>query len=63
LLGYAETYASERHISELKLYTRAAMTENLTLYRRLGYREDDRRTGDDFKRVLLSKRLSSPEPV
>ena len=59
LLRYAEAYAAERHIPELRLYTNAAMTENLTLYRNLGYREDDRRTENGLKRVFMSK-LPSP---
>lgn len=61
LMAYAETYAAERRIPELRLYTNAAMTENLALYLRLGYREDDRRTENGLKRVFLSKRLGFPE--
>jgi ribosomal protein S18 acetylase RimI-like enzyme len=57
LLAYAETHAAEHHIPELRLYTNAAMTENLTLYPRLGYREDDRRTENGLKRVYFSKLL------
>lgn len=62
LLRYAEAYAAEHHIPELRLYTNAAMTENLTLYRRLGYREDDRRTENGLKRVFLSKPLDPLSP-
>jgi ribosomal protein S18 acetylase RimI-like enzyme len=57
LMAHAETYASDRRIPELRLYTNAAMTENLTLYPRLGYRENDRRTENGLKRVFFSKRL------
>jgi ribosomal protein S18 acetylase RimI-like enzyme len=57
LMAHAEAFASERRISELRLYTNAAMTENLALYARLGYREDERRDEDGFERVFLSKRL------
>ena len=60
LLAYAEAYAIEQGIPELRLYTNAAMTENLALYPRLGYREDDRRTENGLKRVFLSKSLGSP---
>lgn len=60
LMAFAETYATERRVPELRLYTNVAMTENLALYSRLGYREDDRRTENDLKRVFLSKRLDSP---
>ena len=57
LMALAETYASDRRIPELRLYTNAAMTENLILYPRLGYRESDRRTENGLKRVFFSKRL------
>lgn len=59
LMAYAEAYASGQRIPELRLYTNAAMTENLSLYPRLGYHEDDRRTEDGFERVFFSKRLAS----
>jgi ribosomal protein S18 acetylase RimI-like enzyme len=57
LMAHAERHAGEHGLDELRLYTNAAMTENLTLYPRLGYREDDRRTEDGFERVFFSKRL------
>jgi ribosomal protein S18 acetylase RimI-like enzyme len=65
LMALAETYASDRRIPELRLYTNAAMTENLVLYPRLGYRESDRRTENGLKRVFFSKRLdfTSGEPL
>ena len=56
-MALAETYAVERSVGELRLYTNAAMAENLTFYRRLGYRETDRRTDAGFERVFFSKRL------
>jgi len=61
LLSYAETDARRHGLDTLRLYTNAAMTENLALYRRLGYREDDRRGEHGFERVFLSKRLSRQE--
>jgi ribosomal protein S18 acetylase RimI-like enzyme len=59
LMAHAERHAEEHDLDELRLYTNAAMTENLNLYPRLGYREDDRRTEDGFDRVFFSKRLTS----
>jgi hypothetical protein len=38
------------------------MTENLTLYRHLGDREDDRRTENGLKRVFFSEALGHPSP-
>lgn len=63
LLAYAEAHARERRLPELRLYTNAAMTENLALYPRLGYREDDRRTEDGFQRVFFSKSVDPPRAV
>jgi ribosomal protein S18 acetylase RimI-like enzyme len=57
LLAYAESHAVERGLRELRLYTNEAMTENLALYPRLGYREVDRRVEEGFRRVYYSKRL------
>lgn len=59
LLAHAEAIASHLGLAELRLYTNAAMTENLTLYLRLGYREVDRRTEGGFERVLFSKVLEA----
>jgi GNAT superfamily N-acetyltransferase len=60
LMAYAETYAHERGLRELRLYTNAAMAENLTLYPHLGYTEIDRRTEDGFHRVFFSKTTTPP---
>ncbi len=57
LLGYAETHACELGMRSLRLYTNAAMTENLVLYPSLGYREVDRRRENGFERVYFSKLL------
>jgi ribosomal protein S18 acetylase RimI-like enzyme len=61
LLAHADDTAGLLGLAELRLYTNAAMTENLGLYRRLGYREIDRRTEDGFQRVFFSK--PSPLPT
>lgn len=55
LLQHAEQVAARSDVSELRLYTNAAMAENLTLYPRLGYREVDRRHDDGFDRVFFTK--------
>ncbi|CDQ43769.1 MULTISPECIES: GNAT family N-acetyltransferase [Mycolicibacterium] len=61
LLEYAEQQARRRGLPALRLYTNAAMTENLTLYPRLGYTEVDRRIDDGFDRVFFSKALPRTE--
>ncbi len=58
LLAHAEERARAAGLSEMRLYTHSKMTENRALYRRLGYRETDRRDEAGFDRVFLLKRLS-----
>jgi len=55
LLAHAEQRAAQRGLREIRLYTNAAMTENLSLYPRLGYRETGRDTEHGFQRVYFSK--------
>jgi ribosomal protein S18 acetylase RimI-like enzyme len=55
LLDHAEKQARELGLPQLRLYTNAAMTENLVLYPRIGYREVDRRSEDGFERVYFTK--------
>jgi ribosomal protein S18 acetylase RimI-like enzyme len=57
LLAFAEAEARQSGVPEVRLYTNAAMTENIDLYRRLGWEEYDRRQGDRFLRVYFRKRL------
>jgi GNAT superfamily N-acetyltransferase len=60
LMAHAETYAHERGLRELRLYTNAAMTENLAFYPHLGYAEVARRTDDGFQRVFFAKAMAPP---
>ena len=57
LMAYAEREAIALGLDELRLYTNAAMSENLALYPRLGYRETERRSEAGYARVYFSKRL------
>lgn len=59
LLAHAEHRARERGLPQTHLYTNAAMTENLALYRRLGYIEVDRRSEDGFERVYFEEPVDS----
>ena len=52
--------ARARAIDTVALYTHEKMSENLALYARLGYEEDERRrvtASTGFSRVFMSKRL------
>jgi ribosomal protein S18 acetylase RimI-like enzyme len=60
LLAFAERRAAELGLTELRLYTNALMTENIALYRRLGWRDYDRHSERGFMRVYFRKRLAMP---
>jgi ribosomal protein S18 acetylase RimI-like enzyme len=57
LLGFAEDEARRLGLVAIRLYTNAAMTENLAYYPRLGFRETDRREEDGYNRVFFEKRV------
>ena len=58
LLEFAEAEAMRRGWNEIRLYTNALMTENIALYRRIGYVETSRVTEKGFDRVYMVKRLA-----
>jgi ribosomal protein S18 acetylase RimI-like enzyme len=60
VLGFAEDEARRRGLPELRLYTNAAMADNLAFYPRLGFREVERRSEHGFSRVFFVKRLDGP---
>lgn len=57
LLDWAAQHARTLGLSELRLYTNEAMTENLTFYPRRGFVETHRATVDGYRRVFYSKQL------
>ncbi|MBW1638916.1 GNAT family N-acetyltransferase [Microbacterium resistens] len=57
LLGFAEERARELGLTELRLYTNAAMTENLDYYPKRGFTAVERRHEDGFDRVYFSRVL------
>jgi len=57
LIQFAEAHAFERGYKNLDIYTHELMTENIEMYRRLGYFETERRTEKGYRRVYMSKRL------
>jgi ribosomal protein S18 acetylase RimI-like enzyme len=58
LLEFAEHEARRAGFDSIYLYTHEKMTENLTLYTRIGYTEYDRRLHGEDTLVYLRKRLS-----
>jgi len=59
LLAYAEQRARAAGLLEVRLYTYELMVENISLYRRLGYHEVERRAEAGFRRVFMRKVLDS----
>jgi len=57
LMRFAEEQAGALGVPEIRLYTHAAMVENLAYYARRGYRETHRTVENGFHRVFLTKRL------
>ncbi|WP_299823364.1 GNAT family N-acetyltransferase [uncultured Jannaschia sp.] len=58
LVGFCEETARRRGLDAVHLYTNEKMTENLSIYPRLGYLEVGRRTEDGFNRVYFKKSVS-----
>ena len=59
LLAFAEDRARAAGLDRVALYTHEMMSENIALYARLGYVEDERRQEDGYSRVFMSKRVGS----
>lgn len=59
LLALAEDRARALHVPEIRLYTNAAMTENLAYYPRHGYTQTHRAQQDGFCRVFFRKRVDT----
>ncbi len=57
LLEFAEARARELGLPEIRLYTNAAMTENLAYYQRRGYHETGRGQEDGFSRVYFARQV------
>jgi GNAT superfamily N-acetyltransferase len=59
LLALAEDRARALHLPEIRLYTNAAMTENLAYYPQHGYTQTHRAHQDGFHRVFFRKRVDT----
>ncbi|ROW10098.1 hypothetical protein VMCG_02098 [Cytospora schulzeri] len=62
LMNYAEDVARERGRTALVLFTNETMTENITLYAKMGFVETGRREEDGYRRVYFRKDLVSFGP-
>jgi ribosomal protein S18 acetylase RimI-like enzyme len=57
LIEFAEAQARDRGFRDIHLYTHALMTENIALYRRIGFGETHRVSEKGYDRVYMTKRL------
>lgn len=57
LIGFCENATRRRGMNAVHLYTNEKMTENLSIYPKLGYVEVARRTENGFNRVYFEKVL------
>ena len=57
LIDFAEAEARREGYAALDLYTHEAMTENIAMYRALGYAETGRRVEHGYRRVYMRKPL------
>ena len=55
LVAFAEEEACRRGCDQVRLYTHVLMTENLALYRRLGFHETRRISEKGYDRVYMAK--------
>jgi ribosomal protein S18 acetylase RimI-like enzyme len=58
LLELADREAVRQDYAELRLHTHVTMTENIALYRRIGWEETGRGLQDGYERVFFRRRLS-----
>ncbi|QRM28210.1 GNAT family N-acetyltransferase [Microvirga sp. VF16] len=58
LIAFAEKLSVERGFRAIRLYTNEAMTENIGLYKRLGFVETHRAEEKGFRRVYMTKSLA-----
>ncbi|ATW25098.1 GNAT family N-acetyltransferase [Candidatus Formimonas warabiya] len=57
LIKYAENYAVERGVKEIRLYTNVKMVENISIYKKLGYIAYDQRCENGYDRIYFRKAL------
>ncbi len=57
LIAFAEEAARRQGFEAIRLYTNTAMTENISLYERLGYIETRRGEENGFSRIYMEKLL------
>nr|WP_144276985.1 GNAT family N-acetyltransferase [Pseudomonas resinovorans] len=57
LMRFCEDFAQGARCQAIRLYTHELMTENIEIYKKLGYRETHRATENGFARVFMRKAM------
>lgn len=57
LMMFVEQQTRMHQLDDIYLYTNELMTENLHFYHHLGFKEEERRTEDGYRRIFLRKTL------
>ncbi|TDF82658.1 GNAT family N-acetyltransferase [Pseudomonas sp. H9] len=57
LMMFCEDYAQRQGCAAIELYTHELMTENIAIYKKLGYVETHRATENGYARVFMRKTL------
>lgn len=58
MLEFAERAARDSGLCSIRLYTNEAMTENISLYSRIGYSETHRAEENGLRRIYMIKQLT-----
>lgn len=62
LMNFAEEEARRLNLAAVRLHTNEVMTENISWYKKLGYREIDRRKDKGYQRVFFEKWVTFTSP-
>jgi ribosomal protein S18 acetylase RimI-like enzyme len=58
MLEFAERAARDMGLRSIRLYTNEAMTENISIYSRIGYSETHRAEENGLRRIYMMKQLT-----
>ncbi|MCY1545446.1 hypothetical protein D9M68_813890 [compost metagenome] len=60
-MRFCEDFAHRTRCQAIRLYTHELMTENIGIYRKLGYQETHRATENGFARVFMRKAIGAAQ--
>ena len=63
LMRFAESYAREQYLGEIRLHANATIVENVARYERLGYARTHEAIEDGFRRIFMRLVLVYDRPI